>query len=178
MKDLIKRFLRTVCGFTAEATKEITKNQANDNLDKFYLLNNKKFDTLYSIVRKSHALANRAKSGHAISNLAQECLKLAIFAMKHYKPMSCKIDLETMTKKDIIAIFQKCQMELSLKLIGQVLFQERVGGSFVIGCVCRGRDNCNGHDVFLGVCCFCFLGLQALFFRFLFCHLLFILVLS
>jgi hypothetical protein len=126
IKDLIKRFLRTVCDFTAEATKEITKNQANDNLDKFYLLNNKRVDTLCSIVRKSHALASGAKSGHAISNLAQECLKLAIFAMKHYKPMSCKIDLKTMTKKDIIAMSKQCQMELSFKLTGQVLFQERV----------------------------------------------------
>jgi hypothetical protein len=115
MKDIIEHFLETVCGFMAEAAKEITKNQGYDNLDIFYLLNNKGVDTLCSIVRKPHALASGAKSGHAISNLAQECLKLAIFNMKHYKLVSCKIDFKTLTKKDIIAFSQQCQMELSFK---------------------------------------------------------------
>jgi hypothetical protein len=54
MKDLIKNFLETVCGFMADASKEITKNQGYDNLDKFYLLNDKGVDTLCSIVRKPH----------------------------------------------------------------------------------------------------------------------------
>jgi hypothetical protein len=35
--------------------------------------------------------------------------------MKHYNRVSCKIDLETMTKKDIIALSQQRQMELSFK---------------------------------------------------------------
>jgi hypothetical protein len=115
MKAIIEHFLKTVCGFTTEATKEITETQGYDNLDKFYLLNNKGVNTLCSIVRKPHGLASGAISGHDISNLAQECLKLAIFATKHYKRMSCKIDLEMLTKKDIIAFSQQRQMELSFK---------------------------------------------------------------
>jgi hypothetical protein len=115
MKDVMEKFLVTVCGFMADAAKEITKNQGYDALDRFYLLNYKGVDSLYSIVRKPHALASRATSGHAISNLAQECLKLARFAMKHFKHMSHKIDLETLNKKDIIAFSQQCQMELSFK---------------------------------------------------------------
>jgi hypothetical protein len=35
MKDVIEKFFETVCGFTADAAKEITKNQGYDNLDKF-----------------------------------------------------------------------------------------------------------------------------------------------
>ncbi len=115
MKDVIEKFLETVCGFTADAAKEITKNQGYDDLDKFYLLNNKGVDTLCSIVRKLHASASGSTSGHAISNLAQECLKLAIFAMKHYKRVSCEIDLEMLTKKDVIVFSQQRQMELSIK---------------------------------------------------------------
>jgi hypothetical protein len=103
MKDLIERFLKTVCGFMADAAKEITENQGYDDLDKFYLLNDKGVDTLCSIVRKPHASTSGAKSGHAISNLAQEHQKLGIFTMKHCKRVSCKIELETLTKKDIIA---------------------------------------------------------------------------
>jgi hypothetical protein len=79
MKDVIKKFLKTVCGFRAEATKAITKNQGYDDLDKFYLLNDKGVDTLCSIVRKLHVLASGSTSGHDLSNLAQENLKLAIF---------------------------------------------------------------------------------------------------
>ncbi len=90
MKEVIKKFLETVCDFTAEAGKEITKNQGYDDLDEFYLLDDKGVDTLCSIMRKPHALASGSMSGHAISNLAQEHLKLAIFAMKHYKRLSCK----------------------------------------------------------------------------------------
>jgi hypothetical protein len=63
MKDLTEKVIKTVCGFMAEAVKEIAKNQGYDDLDKFYLLNNKGVDTLCSIVRKLHALASRAKSG-------------------------------------------------------------------------------------------------------------------
>ncbi len=63
MKDLTEKILKTVCGFTAEAVKEITKNQGYDDLDKFYLLNNKGVDTLCSIVRKPHVSTSRAKSG-------------------------------------------------------------------------------------------------------------------
>jgi hypothetical protein len=81
----------------------------------FYLLDNKGVDTLCSIVRKPHASANGAMSGHAISNLAQEHLKLAIFAMKHFKCVSCEINLDSLTKKDIIAFTQQCQMELFFK---------------------------------------------------------------
>jgi hypothetical protein len=97
MKDVIEKFLETVCGFTADATKEITENQGYDS-DKFYLLNNKGIDTLCSIVRMPHASASGSKSGHAISNHTQKRLKLVIFAMKHFKRVSRKIDLETLTK--------------------------------------------------------------------------------
>jgi hypothetical protein len=41
LKEVIKRFLMSVCGFTADAAKEITKNQGYDELDEFYLLNDK-----------------------------------------------------------------------------------------------------------------------------------------
>jgi hypothetical protein len=60
-------------------------------------------------------LASGSKSGHAISNLAQDRLKLAIFAIKHFKRVSCKIDLDSLTKKDIIAFSQQRQMELTFK---------------------------------------------------------------
>jgi hypothetical protein len=115
LKDVIKKFLVSVCGFTADAMKEITKNQGYDELDKFYLLNDKGVDTLCSIVRKPHALASGSMSGHAVSNLAQECLKLAMFAMKHFKRVSHKIDLDSLTKKDIIAFSQQHQVELTFK---------------------------------------------------------------
>ncbi len=78
----------SVCGFTADAAKEITENQGYDELDKFYLLDYKGVITVCSIVRKPHALASRSTSGHAVSNLAQECLKSAIFVMKHFKCVS------------------------------------------------------------------------------------------
>jgi hypothetical protein len=110
MKVIIEHFLKTVYGFTAEAPKEITKTQGHDDLDKFYLLNNKGVDKLCSIVRKPLASTSGAMSGHAISNFAQECLKLLIFAMKHYKRVSCKIDLKTLIKKDIIAFSQRGHM--------------------------------------------------------------------
>jgi hypothetical protein len=94
LKDVIKKFLMSVCGFTADAVKEITKNQGYDELDKFYLLTDKGVNTLCSIVRKPHASTRGSMSSHAISNLAQEHLKLAIFAMKHFKRVSCKIDFQ------------------------------------------------------------------------------------
>ncbi len=115
LKDVIEKFLVSVCRFTADAAKEITKNQGYDELDKFYLLNNKGVNTLCSIVRKPHASASRGTSGHAISNLAQERQKLAIFTMKHFKCVSCKIDLDSLTKKDIIMFSQQRQMELIFK---------------------------------------------------------------
>ncbi len=80
MKDVIKKFLETVCGFMADAAKEITKNQGYDDRDKFYRLDDKGVDILCSIVRKPHALASRSTSGHAISNLEQKRPKLAILA--------------------------------------------------------------------------------------------------
>ncbi len=70
MKVIIEQFLKTVCGFMAEAAKEITKTQGYYDLDKIYLLNGMGVDTLCSIVRKPHALASGAMSGHTISNLA------------------------------------------------------------------------------------------------------------
>ncbi len=115
LKDVIEKFLMSVCGFTADAAEEITKNQGYDELDKFYLLNDKGVDTLCSIVRKPHASASGSTSGHAVSNLTQEHLKLAVFAMKHFKRVSHKIDLDSLTKKDIIAFSQECQMELTFK---------------------------------------------------------------
>jgi hypothetical protein len=74
LKDVIKKILISVCKFTADAAKEITKNQGYDELDKFYLLDDKGVDTLRSIVRKPHASASGSTRGHAVSNLAQECL--------------------------------------------------------------------------------------------------------
>jgi hypothetical protein len=115
LKEVIEKFLVSVCGFTADAAKEITKNQGYDELDEFYLLDDKGVDTLCSIVRKPHASASGSTSDHAISNLAQECLKLAIFTMKHFKRVSCEIDLDSLTKKDIIALSQQRQMELTFK---------------------------------------------------------------
>jgi hypothetical protein len=106
VKGCHEKFLVSVCRFMADAAKEITKNQGYDDLDKFYLLNDKRVDTLCSIVRKPHALASRSTSSHAVSNLAQEHLKLVIFAMKHFKRVSCKIDHDSLTKKDIIAFSQ------------------------------------------------------------------------
>jgi hypothetical protein len=41
LKDFIEKFLVSVCGFTADAAKETTKNQGYDELDEFYLLNDK-----------------------------------------------------------------------------------------------------------------------------------------
>jgi hypothetical protein len=115
LKDIIKKFLVSVCGLMADAAKEITENQGYDELDEFYLLNDKGVDNLCSIVRKPHASASGSTSGHAISNLSQERLKLAIFAMKHFKRMSCKIDLDSLTKKDIIVFSQQCQIDLIFK---------------------------------------------------------------
>jgi hypothetical protein len=110
LKDVIEKFLVSVCGFTADAAKKITKNQGYNELDKFYRLDDKGVNTLCSIVRKLHASASGSTSDHAVSNLAQEHLKLAIFAMKHFKRVSCKIDLDSLTKKDIIAFSQQHQM--------------------------------------------------------------------
>jgi hypothetical protein len=111
LKDIVKKFLVSVCGFTADAAKEITKNQGYDELDEFYLLNDKGVNTLCSIVRKPHVSASGRTSGHAVSNLAQKSLKLAIFKMKHFKHVSCKIDLDSLTKKDIVMFSQQHQME-------------------------------------------------------------------
>jgi hypothetical protein len=113
LKNVIKKFLVSVCGFTVDAAKEITKNQGYDQLGKFYLLDDKGVNTLCSIVRQLHALARGSTSGHAVSNLAQEQLKLAIFTMKHFKRVFCEIDLDSLTKKDIIPFSQQRKMELT-----------------------------------------------------------------
>ncbi len=76
-------------------------------LNEFYLLNDKRVDTLLLHCEKAALDGQRSTSGHAFSNLTQECLKLAIFAMKHFKHVFCKINLETLTKKDIIAFSQQ-----------------------------------------------------------------------
>jgi hypothetical protein len=98
MKDVIQKFLVTVCGFMADAAKEIPKNPGYDDLDEFYLLADKGVDIPCSIVRKPHVSASGSTSGHAISNLAQECLKLVIFPIKHFKRVSRKIDLEMLPR--------------------------------------------------------------------------------
>ncbi len=105
----------SVCEFIADVAKEITENQGYDDLEEFYLLNDKGVNTLCSIVRKPHASASGSTSSHAVFNLAQERLKLGIFTMKHFKRVSCKIDLDSLTKKDIIAFSQQHQMELTFK---------------------------------------------------------------
>jgi hypothetical protein len=115
LKDIIKKFLMSVSGFTADAAKEITKKSGiwwtGQVLPTWW----QGVDTLCSIVRKPHESASRSTSGHAISNLAQEHLKLAIFAMKHFKCMSREIDLDSLTKKDIITFSQQHQMKLTFK---------------------------------------------------------------
>jgi hypothetical protein len=115
LKDVIKKFLVSLCGFMADAAKEITKNQGYDELEEFYLLVDNGVNTLCSIVRKLQMSASGSTSGHAVSNLAQECLKLAIFAIRHFKRVSCEIDLDSLTKRDIIAFSQQRQMELTFK---------------------------------------------------------------
>ena len=53
------------------------------------------------------------ESGIAISNLAHECLKLAIFIMRNYTCFYCKMDLEMMTKKDTIGFSQATAVYLA-----------------------------------------------------------------
>ncbi len=52
MKVSIEKFLVKVCGFTADAIKEITKNQGYDDLNKLYLLDDSCVPLTRQIVSK------------------------------------------------------------------------------------------------------------------------------
>ncbi len=62
-------------------------------------------------MRKSQTGPAGVVAGQSISNLAQERLKLAIFALKHQKRVSREIDLSDMSKESILALDQQHQME-------------------------------------------------------------------
>jgi uncharacterized membrane protein YgcG len=107
----IQTFLEDVCGFNDEAAEAIVDDQGYSDLDELCRLDDKGADNLCSILRKSQTGPDGVVAGHSISNLAQERLKLAIFAMKHQKRVSREIDLSEMDKVFILALDQQRQME-------------------------------------------------------------------
>jgi hypothetical protein len=109
----IKTFLEDVCSFKTEAAEAIADDQGYSDLDELCRLDDKGADNLCSILCKSQTGSAGVVAGHQISNLAQECLKLAIFALKHQKRVSCEIDLSDMTKESILEIEHQRQMEKS-----------------------------------------------------------------
>ena len=110
----IQTFLEDVCGFNDEAAEAIVDDQGYSDLDELCRLDDKGADNLCSILRKSQTGPDGVVAGHSISNLAQERLKLAIFALKHQKRMSRGIDLSEMSKESILALDQQRQMEKTL----------------------------------------------------------------
>jgi hypothetical protein len=111
-RDEIKTFLVNVCSFTATVAEAIVDEQGYEDLDKLCRLDDKGANNLCRILRKSQTgAAGVVVAGHMISNLAQERLKLAIFALKHQKRVSREIDLSTMTKVSILKLDQQRQME-------------------------------------------------------------------
>ena len=121
-EDDLKTFLDEVCSFTTEAAVAIVDDQGYDNLDELCRLDDKGVDNLCSILRKSQTGDAGVIAGLQISNLAQERLKLAIFALKHQKRVSREIVLSDMTKESILELDQQRQMEKSFtnKLDGYV----------------------------------------------------------
>jgi len=109
--DDIKTFLEDVCSFNDDAAEAIVDDQGYSDLDELCRLDDKGADNLCSILRKSQTGSAGVVGGHQISNLAQERLKLAIFALKHQKRVSREIDLSTMTKESILQLDQQRQME-------------------------------------------------------------------
>jgi uncharacterized membrane protein YgcG len=107
----IETFLIDVCSFKDEAAEAIVDDQGYSDLDELCRLDDKGADNLCSILRKSQTGPGGVVAGHQISNLAQERLKLAIFALKHQKRVSREIDLSTMTKESILQLDQQRQME-------------------------------------------------------------------
>ena len=107
----IKTFLEDVCSFNDEAAAAIVDDQGYSDLDELCRLDDKGADNLCSILRKSQTGPAGVVAGQSISNLAQERLKLAIFALKHQKRVSREIDLSDMSKESILALDQQRQME-------------------------------------------------------------------
>ena len=110
-EDDLKTFLDEVCGFTTEAAVAIVDDQGYDDLDELCRLDDKGVDNLCNILRKSQTGDAGVIAGLQISNLAQERLKLAIFALKHQKRVSREIVLADMTKESIVELEQQRQME-------------------------------------------------------------------
>ena len=111
--DDIKTFLEDVCSFNDDAAEEIVDDQGYSDLDELCRLDDKGADNLCSILRKSQTGSAGVVGGHQISNLAQERLKLAIFALKHQKRVSREIVLSDMSKESILELDQQRQMEKS-----------------------------------------------------------------
>ena len=109
----LKTFLDEVCSFTTEAAEAIVDDQGYEDLDELCRLDDKGVDNLCNILRKSQTGDAGVIAGLQISNLAQERLKLAIFALKHQKRVSREIDLSDMTKESILELDQQRQMEKS-----------------------------------------------------------------
>ena len=110
-EDDLKTFLDEVCSFTTEAAVAIVDDQGYDDLDELCRLDDKGVDNLCNILRKSQTGDAGVIAGLQISNLAQERLKLAIFALKHQKRVSREIVLADMTKESIQELEQQRQME-------------------------------------------------------------------
>ena len=107
----IKTFFEDVCSFNDDAAGAIVDDQGYSDLDELCRLDDKGADNLCSILRKSQTGPAGVVAGQSISNLAQERLKLAIFALKHQKRVSREIDLSDMSKESILALDQQRQME-------------------------------------------------------------------
>jgi len=86
----IETFLVDVCSLKDETAEAIIDDQEYSDLDELCRLDDKGADNLCSILRKSQTGPAGVVAGHQISNLAQERLKLVIFALKHQKRVSCK----------------------------------------------------------------------------------------
>ena len=110
-EDDLKTFLDEVCSFTTEAAVAIVDDQGYEDLDELCRLDDKGVDNLCNILRKSQTGDAGVIAGLQISNLAQERLKLAIFALKHQKRVSREIVLADMTKESIVELEQQRQME-------------------------------------------------------------------
>ena len=109
--DDIKTFLEDVCSFKDDAAEAIVDDQGYSDLDELCRLDDKGADNLCSILRKSKTGPAGVVAGQSISNLAQERLKLAIFALKHQKRVSREIELSDMNVVSILALDQQRQME-------------------------------------------------------------------
>jgi len=78
----IETFLVDVCSFNDEAAKAIADDQGYNDLDELCRLDEKGADSPCSILHEFQTGPAGVEAGHQISNLAQEHLKLAIFALK------------------------------------------------------------------------------------------------